>query len=78
MAWQIILFLLPIISVHCLPVGNRNERSANDPSSVVTMSESIWHTLVDNEETGKGVYAVFDKTQYFVNNDDFFKPEVYS
>ena len=76
MAWQIILiisvFLLPIISVHCLPVGNRKGRSA-----VVTMSKSIWNMLVENEERAEGLYAVYDKAGYLAK-DELFKPEVRS
>ena len=77
MAWKIILFFLPIISIHCLPIGNRKEWSTNDVSSVVTMSKSIWNMLVDNKETAKGLYAVYDKARYLAK-DGLFKPEVSS
>ena len=77
MTWQIILFLLPIISVHCLPVGNRKGWSGNDPTSVVTMSKSIWNMLIENEERAEGLYALYDKAGYLAK-DKLFKSEVCS
>ena len=76
MSSQLILVLLMTFSVDSLPVGNRKQRSANDPSAIVTMSKSIHDLLIENDETEPvGLYAVYDNAEY-LKKEDLFKPEV--
>ena len=78
---RLILVLLLAFIVDSLPIGNRQQRSAtrsaNDPA-IVTMPESIWNMMIENDETKSvGLYAVYGNATY-LTNEDLYKPEVCS
>ena len=72
---RLLLVLMLAFIVDSLPVGNRQQRSANDPA-IVTMPESIWNMMIENDETKSvGLYAVYGNATY-LTNEDLYKPEV--
>ena len=71
----ITFFLLSIASVLSLPINRKARRSTADPSSVVTMSSSVYDMLTDNGDESKGLYSVF-KAADFLTKNELFTPEV--
>ena len=71
-----LLVLCSIQFVESLPIIRRMSGSIT-PSDVVNMSRSIWDTLIDINQTSKGLNPMFRNASYLAYSD-IFKPEVRS
>ena len=71
----IIFVLLSVASIHSLPIKKNARHFATAPSSVVTMSSSVWNMLTDIEPTSKGLYPVSISADFLTINE-LFTPEV--
>ena len=79
-AQQIIAFFLVlsgIASIHSLPLNNRARRdpSTTDPSSTITIPQSVLDILTDVRPTSKGLRPLHSNAKSLME-DDLFNTEV--